>query len=211
MHFSYWFLLFALALFAYTFIKRIETGWHVRWSQGTPKRPAIDGSGWSIEVPMQGRGHLNDVLFHFKRSILNILRFRGESLKGAKSITIRGHITGDGFTIMENFDPATHPPTATLMLQRYGDKPRDEPKYWVYRLYSREMIPLQAGDFEMTIPLTVDSFTAVKGKPDAAQFAKALDSLLGFAIVFGSAGGRAHGVCTSTAARFTLRSFTINR
>lgn len=204
-HIEYMLPVIGLLLFAYTQRKKMLMGWHVRWSQGVPKRPTKQGEGWYIDIPTQASGgHLNDILFH-------VLFTKKKFLKGAKSITLRGSITGDGFVTMENFDPATHPPTATLILQRRNDLPRDEEKYMTYRWYSKEMIPLRAGEFNVTFPLNSKDMGGIMGSHDADKFDEAINDLLGFGLGFGSAGGRAHGVCTATSARFTLHSYTINR
>ena len=202
---EYVFLLLAVLFFAYTLFKKIKIGWYVRWSEGVPKRPTLQGEGWYIDFPTSG--HLNDVLLHVPFT-------KKKFLKGAKSITVRGNIVGGGFVTMENFDPNTNPPTATLMLQRRNDRPvlpEQDPKYMTYRWYSSQMIPLAAGEFEMTFPLNASDMGGVMGSHDPNAFEDAISDLLGFGIVFGSAGGRAHGVRTSESGRFTLSSYRINR
>lgn len=56
------FLLLALgvALFAYSRSRKIKKGWHILWSAGVPKQPAMAGAGWAIDVP-NAPGHLNYV------------------------------------------------------------------------------------------------------------------------------------------------------
>jgi hypothetical protein len=65
---------------------------------------------------------------------------------------------------------------------------------------------LAEGEHELTVPLTVAHWGDVFNGQDAAAFAAAIRDVDNIALIFGSDGGRGHGVYATQPSRFTLLS-----
>mgnify|MGYP001211623105 CR=1 FL=1 len=194
MAFEYWFLLVAVAAFAYTVYQKRPRGWLFRWCEGMPKRPSRVGNGWSFTFPMQGQGHVNYVQW-----------FTPPSLKNVRELHAYFTIEGSEFQTMEHFDPP-HPATVTMIIQRRGDNGSAVGEYQSYRWYSKEMVKLMPGTYSLKIPLDVAHWGDIYNGHDDALFQKACQNVESIGLVFGSAGGRGHGVCATARCTFTLLS-----
>ena len=63
---------------------------------------------------------------------------------------------------------------------------------------------MKEGAYQLSVPINIDSWFDVYGGQSAALFMEALNDLENIGILFGSAGGRGHGVCAVTPSTFTL-------
>lgn len=180
-------LLFAVALFAYmAYFRKIKKGWHVLWSEGVPKRPKVEGAGWSLDFP-QWPGHVNYVQW-----------FQPPKLKGQVSTSFT--VEGSGF-VADGYPG--EPAVVSLIIQRKGDKGKD----MAYRWYSRLPVTLRDGSFRLDVPLIVEHWYDVMGGQDADAFAAALEHAESIGLVFGAPGGRGHGVYGG--GRFVLHKMTV--
>lgn len=136
------------------------------------------------------------------------------SLEGARSITLKYRIDARPGT---RFIAQQHPektPGITLYFQRRGDNWTAKRQYETYRWYAdiSTMAPVTPGTHKVTVRLD-DKWKAVgrttnDGNPRAFEDALRNAGRVGF--VFGSAGGRGHGVYATAPARFTLLDFRVN-
>lgn len=185
------FFLFAIAAFAWVHHRKKKRGWNIMWSEGVPKKPTAEGDGWVIELP-NAPGHLNYVQ-----------NFSPPSLKGKTQLVARFKIEGSGFA---RVDPDTDPtPSLGLIIQRKGDRGTD----MGYRWFSHAALPLEVGEFTIAVPLNISEWGDVMGGNSEAAFAAAMEDVESIGVVFGSAGGRGHGVFTTEQARVRLLSLVV--
>lgn len=145
-------------------------GWRIMWSRGVSL--VKQGAGWSIAVT--------------PRSSLHYVQNFGGSVPATIRLRVEGSFTAPEFGL---------PATAGLLLQRKGDNGSAAGKYEDYRYFSDLAIPLTEGEHVVTVPpLTVEHWGGVMGGRDPAALRAVLGDLESFGIVFGSAGGRGHGV-----------------
>ena len=182
----------AVVLLLYYRSKRRLTGWHIMYSPGMPDRPTMQGDGWHFDFPTDPASHVHYVQW-----------FKPPSPVGA--LTARFTVTGSGFVPQEFPDRAA---TVSLLLQRRGDDWTARGAMQSYRWYSSEVVTLAAGEFELTVPLDVAFWGDVNGFKDPVAFAATLADLDNIGLVFGSAGGRGHGVYATEPARFAFSSFS---
>ena len=184
------YVLAALAILAVAYLLRRKrkppaSGWQFdRWTQGVTLR-MVNGLP-AFDFPTQGRG-------------VGYLQRRRPELGGA--ITVRFRVEGGPFTAQEFPDRQA---TVTLVIQRKGDDWQASEATRAHRWYSRQVVPLEAGEHVLSVPLDVSHWGDVMGGQDPAAFAAALRDVDNIALAFGSAGGRGHGVCG--AGRFELLS-----
>lgn len=134
-------------------------------------------------------------------------------LTGARRIVLRYRIEGERGV---RFRPQEHPDreaTLSLYFQRRGDNWKARGRYATYRWYAPEALmgPLTPGTHEVSVPLDAN-WVAVMGAnrrsaPEAFEAALANAARVGF--VFGSRGGRGHGVFATAPARFTILDFRV--
>lgn len=177
-------------------------GWHigpeihgVNYSKGMPKQPSIVGNGWSFTFPSSPDKHVHYVQL-----------FNPPSLLGKKEITIRFTVTGDGFVAQEY--PA-NPALVSLLLQRKNDNWGAIGEMKSYRWFSSNPLTLAEGDFEMTVPLDAALWGDVYNGKDSSLFAATLQNLDNIAVIFGSDGGRGHGVYAKQDSTFTLKELVV--
>ena len=180
-------LIFLAILAAYLLLRRKSSkpdhGWQFdKWTKGVKLR-MVNGLP-SFDFPQSGKG-------------VGYLQWRKPKLSG--TITARFKIEGGPFVPQEFPDRQA---TVTLVIQRKGDDWQASEATRAHRWYSRRVVPLEAGDHELTVPLDVSHWGDVMGGQDPAAFAAALRDVDNIALAFGSAGGRGHGVYG--AGRFTL-------
>lgn len=134
-------------------------------------------------------------------------------LTGAREIVLRYRIDGERGV---RFHPQEHPErkaTLSLYFQRRGDNWKARGRYATYRWYAPEgmMGPVTPGTHEVRVPLDAN-WVAVLGATShtaPGAFADALDNAARVGFVFGSRGGRGHGVYATAPARFTILDFRI--
>ena len=173
-----------------------SSGWQIRFSPGMPSKPPMLGQGWYFDFPTNPSSHV-----HY------VQRFNPPRLQAGAVLVARFRITGGAFVPQEF---PTKPATVTLIIQRKGDDWSAVGKMASYRWYSAKMVELAAGEHTLSVPLTATDFGDVYGGHDATAFAEALANAESIGLVFGSAGGRGHGVYAQMPSRFTMISLVQN-
>lgn len=172
-------------------------------SVGMPSRlyDSREGASFDFPSPRQSVGHVNYVT-----------KSTGP-LHGAKAVTLRYRIDaapGTRFIAREKTDRQA---TLSLYFQRSGDNWSARNQYETFRWYvtADHMIPLTPGVHQVTVDLTDDwkavGSSTAKNNPRAFRDALANANRIGF--VFGSSGGRGHGVYSTAPARFTVLDFNV--
>ena len=166
------------------------------YSPGMPSRPTMQGAGWYFDFPTIPTSHVHYLQW-----------FNPPSLVGKREIVIRFTVTGGGFVPKEF--PDGRPATVSLMIQRKGDDWSAIGKYQSYRWFSSGALNLAAGEFELVAPLDANAWGDVYNAKNAQTFAESLREVDNIAVLFGSNGGRGHGVYASEPSRFTLTSIEV--
>lgn len=175
------------------------------YSSGMPAVPYPErGGGWSFDFPAPdaAAGHVHYVTF------------RPGSLRGKSRIVVRYRIDaapGARF-VPQQFPGRTA--TVALYMQRRGDSWTTKGAYRYYRWYApvATMNTLAPGEAEMSVRLDDPDWSSVmadRASANRAAMEAALEDMGRIGLVFGSAGGRGHGVFATRPARFTLLSFEI--
>lgn len=179
-----------------------KAGWHIgpdirgtNYSVGMPKQPQPIGNGWRISFPTNPNHHVHYVQL-----------FSPPALVGRSEITARFSVTGGGFVPQEY---PSKPALVSLLIQRKGDDWGGLGAMQSYRWFSNLTVPLEAGEFEITVPLAVEAWGDIYGAKDPALFAAALREAENVAIIFGSDGGRGHGVYATQPSTFTLKELVV--
>jgi hypothetical protein len=182
-----------IGLLLYRRKRRSAPRWRFYGSPGMPKAPTVSGVGWWFDFPTKAYSHV-----HYVQD------FQPPALKPGMTLTARFRIDGDaGFVAQES---PLETATVTLLVQRKGDDWSARGKYAAYRWYSGEQIALAPGEHVLRVPLTADAWGDVYGGHDPRAFADALANVENIGLVFGSPGGRGHGVYALGSARFQLIS-----
>lgn len=179
------------------------------YSVGMPLRPAQGrGQSWSFDFPRapDGRGRGGHV--HY-------VTFDPGSLAGKTRISVRYRIDAAPGV---RFVPQQYPhQTAgvSLYFQRRGDSWTAKGRYRFYRWYAspKTMQTIEPGVHELTVRLDDPRWGAVmngNATTNPREFREALEQTSRVGLVFGSIGGRGHGVYATGRARFTLLSFRIS-
>ncbi len=174
------------------------------YSQGMPLRPDPSPEGWQFRFPAPDAqaGHVHYVtrdMPSLRGKSRIVLRYRVDAAEGAR------------FVPQEFPD---RPATVSLFLQRRDDTWTARGRFEHYRWYApadsvQEIAP---GVHRMTVSLDDPQWISVYGRTAAenrAAFDAALADIARIGLVFGSSGGRGHGVFATAPARFTLLDFTI--
>ena len=172
------------------------------YSVGMPVAPqqAFDGARFVIPGPSAKNGHVHYVTM------------ATGPLAGAKRITLKYRIDAGPGT---RFVPQEHPDrkaTLSLYFQRSGD--RWSARYSDWRWYSpaNRVVELKPGTHSITIGLDED-WVAMMGpgaKANPKGFRRALNETARIGFVFGSEGGRGHGVYATRPSRFTILDFRVD-
>ncbi|MCL4671821.1 MAG: hypothetical protein KJZ64_02555 [Sphingomonadaceae bacterium] len=171
------------------------------YSVGMPPymEPGRDGPGFDFPYPSASDGHVHYVTVPVR------------SLEGARSISLTYRIDAAPDVRFVAQQYPDQPAIPSLYFQRAGDRwTARTPHHRWYSPINRAM-PLEAGTHTVTIALDEPWKAMMGGDATAlpAQFerAKAEAAVVGF--VFGSSGGRGHGVFATGPARFTVLDFVI--
>lgn len=156
-------------------------GWRINWSRGLPPAPTPQGAGWAIDVPTGASLHY-------------VQRYGG-SLREGQALTLRLRVTGQ-FVAPEFGNPAN----ASILLQRKGDSGRESG----YRYCSRVSMPLTEGEHALTVTVDAAHFKDVLA--ETGQLGRVLAELESVGVMFGSDGGRGHGVQAPSGGRVELLS-----
>lgn len=174
------------------------------YSVNMPLRPAPTPEGWQFRFPAPdaAAGHVHYVTFD------------PGSLRGKSRITLRYRVDGARGVRFVPQEFPDRPATVSLFLQRRGDSWTARGAYEHFRWYApiHAVQEIEPGVHEMSVRLDDPRWTSVQGKQAAgnrAAFDQALANIERAGLVFGSQGGRGHGVFATAPARFTLLDFTI--
>lgn len=170
----------------------VRKGWRINYSTGFPATPTPQGAGWFIDFPVGPQAHLHYVQWYAPPKLIV-----------GMTLSVRFKIEGSGFVPIEFPDK---PATVTLMVQRRGDDLSAAGKYASYRWFSKATVTMADGEFTLSTPLDVEVWKDVYTGKDPELFRQALADAENIGILFGSAGGRGHGVYVTAPARFTLLS-----
>ena len=164
--------------------------WQILYSPGMPKSPTKSGKWWYFDFPSATKAHVDYVMW-----------LRPPTLSLGKTLYAKFTITGGGF-IPQQFP--TFPALVTLLIQRKGDNGSAVGKYANYRMYSSATQKLEAGTYELAVSLDANLWGGVYNSSDPAAFLDTISNVQSIGVVFGSDGGRGHGVYATQPSRFTL-------
>lgn len=206
----------ALALLA------ASTAFPVAAGEGPPAElwdigPVIKGRNYSVNMPRTMFETREGPAFEFPHSTkanghVHYITVPIRSLEGASGITMTYRIDADRdvrFVAQER--PALEA-TMSLYFQRAGDRWTSKyPRHRWYAPTSRTM-PLAPGTHTVSISFD-EPWIAMMGGDNRAfprEFDAALANAMRVGFVFGSEGGRGHGVYATGPARFTVLDFRID-
>lgn len=184
-----------------------------RWAIG----PIIRGENYSYRMPAFMRPARGGASFDFpyptaQAGHVHYITTPTRPLAGAQSITIRYRIDAQPGV---RFVPEEHPDrTATMSLyfQRAGDRWTMRTPHHRWYAPGSKAVPLRPGTHEVTIRMDEPWIAMTGGDSNSLPraYAQALAQTTRVGFVFGSAGGRGHGVFATGPARFTLLDFRID-
>jgi hypothetical protein len=173
------------------------------YSVGMPLHPTPARRGWSFEFPYPnvGAGHVHYVTT------------QAGSLEGKSRIVMRYRIDGARGVRFVPREYPQFPATVSLFFQRAGDswsgKRHPYHRWWSPDATMRVLAP---GEYEMRVSLSDPDWVPVMTGNSGANpraFRDALMEADRVGLVFGSNGGRGHGVYATAPARFTLLSYRV--
>lgn len=185
-----------IGLLLYRRKRRSAPRWRFYGSPGMPKAPTVSGVGWWFNFPTKPSSHV-----HYVQD------FEPPALRPGMTLTARFRI--DGTTVFIPQERPTEIATVSLLIQRKGDDWSARGKYAAYRWYSGDQIALAPGEHVLSVPLTAEAFGDVYGGHDPQAFAEALANVENIGLVFGSPGGRGHGVYATQPSSFALLSIGV--
>ena len=172
------------------------------YSYRMPLRPEETRAGPSFEIPgpTAAQGHV-----HY-------LTIPTAPLEGARAITLRYRIDAAPGT---RFVPQESPhlrATLSLYFQRAGDGWTTRQPDWRWYAPANRTVALRPGTHTVRIALDEDwvAMTGPGAHANPRGFAEALADTARIGFVFGSEGGRGHGVYATTPARFTILDFRVD-
>lgn len=172
-----------------------SSGWWINYSTGYPERPTTQGSGFTFDFVVGPQAHI-----HY------VQNYNPPRLRLDDDLVIDFTIEGDGFVPVEYPEK---PALVTVMIQRRGDNMGAQGEYASYRWFSNATIRMEPGRWKIAVPLDVSQWGDVFGGKDARLFKEALNDVSSVGILFGSAGGRGHGIYAKNTARFTLHGLSL--
>lgn len=172
------------------------------YSYRMPLHPDETRAGPSFDIPgpSAADGHVHYVTVPSR------------SLEGARRITLTYRIDAAPGTRFVPQESPQLPATLSLYFQRAGDGWTTRQPDWRWYAPANRTMPLRPGKHTVSIGLDED-WIAMTG-PDAHSnprgFAAALAQTQRVGFVFGSEGGRGHGVYATAPARFTILDFRVD-
>lgn len=200
----------------------MPTDWVFLHSPSMPETPMPTQNGaWAFDFPLY-EGELPCAHSQGCPSVHYVTTKAKGPLTGAKSLTMSVEIlASDGVIFEHRTEPnntGTHPASVRLFLQRKMDGAMQNE---FYRWWSNPLhIVLAGGQHSITVPLTPDQWSSVKGKkggdeadPEAtAGFHDVLANIENIGMTFGGGSFFGHGINVRDGhAAFALQTFSINR
>lgn len=171
------------------------------YSRGMPLRPdeGRAGPSFAIPGPTASQGHVHYVTMPTG------------PLEGARRITLTYRIDAAPGT---RFVPQEWPDRRAILslyFQRAGDGWTMRQPDWRWYAPRNRVVPLAPGKHTVTIGLDEDwiAMTGPSARTNPRGFAEALADTARIGFVFGSDGGRGHGVYATAPARFTILDFRV--
>lgn len=171
------------------------------YSVNMPLRPSDTRAGPSFDIPGPSKadGHV-----HY-------LTVATRPLAGARRITLTYRIDAAPGTRFIAQETPQYPATLSLYFQRAGDSWTMRQPDWRWYAPTNRTMPLLPGKHTVSIGLD-ENWIAMTGPAAHANprgFAAALADTHRIGFVFGSEGGRGHGVYATAPARFTILDFRV--
>ncbi len=171
------------------------------YSRGMPLRPGQtrDGPGFAIPAPTAADGHV-----HYVTTATGALR-------GARRIVLRYRIDAAPGTRFVPQESPHLPATLSLYFQRAGDGWTARQPDWRWYAPTARTVRLAPGTHTISIGLDEDwiAMTGPGAHANPRGFRAALADTARVGFVFGSEGGRGHGVHATAPARFTILDFRV--
>ena len=171
------------------------------YSRGMPLRPTESraGASFAIPGPTAADGHVHYVTM------------RTGPLEGARRIVLRYRIDAAPGTRFVPQESPQLPATLSLYFQRAGDGWTMRQPDWRWYAPTARTMPLAPGTHTVSIGLDEDwiAMTGPGARANPGGFRAALAQTARVGFVFGSEGGRGHGVYATAPARFTILDFRI--
>ena len=172
------------------------------YSQRMPLRPdeGARGPSFAIPGPTAAQGHV-----HY-------LTVPTRPLAGARHITLTYRIDAAPGTRFVPQESPHLPATLSLYFQRAGDGWTTRQPDWRWYAPANRTVPLRPGTHTIRIGLDEDwvAMTGPGAHANPRGFAEALEDTARVGFVFGSEGGRGHGVYATAPARFTILDFRVD-
>lgn len=170
-------------------------------SVGMALRPVQTPAGATFDIPgpTAANGHVHYVTVATR------------PLAGARRITLRYRIDAPPGTRFVPQESPSERATLSLYFQRAGDRWTMRYPDWRWYAPASRVIDLRPGTHTVSIGLGEDwvAMTGPGAHANRTGFARALEETARVGFVFGSAGGRGHGVYATRPARFTILDFEI--
>lgn len=171
------------------------------YSQRMPLHPQETRAGASFAIPSPTAvdGHVHYVTM------------RTGPLEGARRLTLRYRIDAAPGTRFVPQESPQLPATLSLYFQRAGDGWTMRQPDWRWYAPTNRTMPLAPGTHTVSIGLDEDwvAMTGPGAHANPRGFRAALEDTTRVGFVFGSEGGRGHGVFATAPARFTILDFRI--
>ncbi len=171
------------------------------YSYRMPLRPEPSRAGPSFEIPgpSAADGHVHYVTVPTR------------PLEGARRITLTYRIDAAPGTRFVPQESPQLPATLSLYFQRAGDGWTMRQPDWRWYAPNNRTVPLRPGKHTISIGLDEDwiAMTGPSAHANRRGFAEALADTQRVGFVFGSEGGRGHGVYATQPARFTILDFRV--
>lgn len=190
-----WFLYLVYAYFGWIIGPMVKGK---NYSQGLPLRPERVGSGWRFTLEP------GDQVDGVTRNCWGL---------PPSAIRLRFRVSGDPATRLQAYEFPDRPASLTVFFQRRFDNWSGRGDYETYRWYTRKLYPLVLEeDLIVEVPLTPEHWKAVqstRGDQAPDKFNEAREKAWRVGVVFGTAGGRSHGVITDKPVRFELLEWEV--
>ena len=177
--------------------------------------PNIKGRNHSVGMPSVMDDSRDGPSFEFptrRSGLVKYVTIGTRPLDDARSVTIRYRVDappGTRFIAPERPNAA---PMVSLYFQRRGDNWSASGRYATYRWYAArdKTLPLTPGVHQVTLDMDKDWVGVMGARAQGNPgFYDALANAERIGFVFGTDGGRGHGVYATEPARFTLLDFDI--
>lgn len=178
--------------------------------------PIIRGKNYSVNMPLRPEATRTGPSFAIPGPTANdghvhYVTMAARPLAGAQRITLRYRIDAPPGTRFIPQEAPHLPATLSLYFQRAGDGWTARQPDWRWYAPVNRTMPLRPGTHRVSIGLDEDwvAMTGPGARRNPRGFSAALAQTQRVGFVFGSEGGRGHGVYATAPARFTILEFRV--